>query len=505
MAPADRTDSNNNRPGTHEQESGVLRGATTSIDITSPAPLETAPAPLELRPRVGLSLFWRTFFLLSLLLIGSIVAWLQTFRALEFEPRAVQTAQQIASLVNLSRAALVHSDSINRVSLIKTLADQEGVRILPREPKDTYMTFSTGELDTRVMDELATRLGPGTVLAASVNNEPGLWVGFKIDSDPYWMLLDRSRLTNVGGRTWLIWLITAAALSLTGAALIARLINRPLKQLSFAASRVRDGDFDASRLDEKAVTSEIREVNIGFNRMAQQLAKIEQDRAVMLAGISHDLRTPLARLRLETEMSVADADAREHMAADIDQLDAIIDKFLDYARPDHAELKQVLLNDVIEACLYAVQDQGDMRINLDVARELYVLADEVELARVISNLLENARRYGKTPETGIAVVDIVAKSRNEWVLLKVRDHGMGVAPEALPNLIKPFFRGDAARTAATGAGLGLAIVDKTVQRMGGIFALANTTSGGLAAHIKLQKPKASAPQTEPAANTEPAV
>ncbi len=482
----------------------MIRGVTTSIDVTGPAPLETAPAPLDMRPRVGLSLFWRTFFLLSLLLVGSIVAWLQTFRALEFEPRAVQTAQQIASLVNLSRAALVHSDSIARVSLIKTLADQEGVRIVPREPNDRFTGFTVGELDARVMEELVTRLGPGTVMASTVNAEQGLWIGFKIDQDQYWMLLDRSRLTSVGGRTWLIWLITAAGLSLAGAALIARLINRPLKQLSFAASRVRDGDFDASRLDEKAVTSEIREVNIGFNRMAQQLAKIEQDRAVMLAGISHDLRTPLARLRLETEMSVADADAREHMAADIDQLDAIIDKFLDYARPDHAELKPVLLNDVIEACLYAVQDQGDMRINLDVSKGLYVLADEVELARVISNLLENARRYGKTPETGIAIVDIAAKSRNDWVLLKVRDHGMGVAPEALPNLIKPFFRGDAARTAATGAGLGLAIVDKTVQRMGGIFALANTTSGGLAAHIKLQKPKLNAPQPEEAkAKAEP--
>jgi two-component system osmolarity sensor histidine kinase EnvZ len=140
-----------------------------------------------------------------------------------------------------------------------------------------------------------------------------------------------------------------------------------------------------------------------------------------------------------------------------------------------------------------------MRIHVDVPKNLQVLADEVELARVVSNLLENARRYGKTPETGIAKVDIAAKSRNEWVLLKVRDHGMGVSPEALPNLIKPFFRGDAARTAATGAGLGLAIVDKTVQRMGGIFALANTTSGGLAAHIKLQKPKApTTPDSDPA-------
>ena len=101
------------------------------MDVTSPTPLETAPAPLEIRPRREFSLFWRTFFFLSLLLLGSIVAWLQTFRALESEPRAIQSAQQLASLVNLSRAALRYSDSIARLSLIKTLADprrHDGVR-----------------------------------------------------------------------------------------------------------------------------------------------------------------------------------------------------------------------------------------------------------------------------------------------------------------------------------------------------------------------------------------
>jgi two-component system osmolarity sensor histidine kinase EnvZ len=429
--------------------------------------------------RLALSLFWRTFFMVALLLLGSIVAWFQTFRSLEFEPRAIQTAQQIATLVNLSRAALVHTDGSARESLVKALADQEGVRIVVGKPGEKVERYNADTLDEDVVRDLIGRLGAQTVIARSVDGEVGLWIGFKIQAENYWLVMDRNRFAPVGGKTWVIWLVIAGVLSLAGSALIARLINRPLKQLS----------FDASRLDEKAVTSEIREVNIGFNRMAQQLSKIEQDRAVMLAGISHDLRTPLARLRLETEMSVADTDARDHMAADIDQLDAIIDKFLDYARPDHAELKPVLLNDVIEACLYAVQDQGDMRITLDVAKNLYVLADEVELTRVLSNLVENARRYGKTPETGIAAVDIAAKPRGDWVLLKVRDHGMGVAVETLPNLIKPFFRGDAARTAATGAGLGLAIVDKTVQRMGGIFALANTTSGGLAAHIKLQRPK----------------
>jgi two-component system, OmpR family, osmolarity sensor histidine kinase EnvZ len=463
----------------------LIRAVTTSIDATGPAPLETAPAPLEMRPRVGLSLFWRTFFLLSLLLIGSIVAWLQTFRQLEFEPRAVQTAQQIASLVNLSRAALIHSDAIQRVSLVKALADQEGVRISPREPNDHYVSFDSGGLDTKIVDELVTRLGPGTVVAANVNGAEGLWVGFRIDADQYWIRMDKARFTQVGSRTWVIWLITAAGLSLAGAALIARLINRPLKQLSFAASRVRDGDFDASRLDEKAVTSEIREVNIGFNRMAQQLAKIEQDRAVMLAGISHDLRTPLSRLRLETEMSVTDPDAQAHMVADIEQLDAIIDKFLDYARPDHVRLKSVSLNEVVEACLFAFKDRPDMKFNLDLPDNLAVKADEVELGRVISNLVENARRYGKTPATGVTVIDIAARAREQWILIKVRDHGQGVPPEHLSSLTKPFFRGDAARTAATGAGLGLSIVERTIRRMGGKFALANSSSGGLSARIQL--------------------
>lgn len=462
------------------------------IDFSDHAPLEDLPTELATVQRTGLSLFWRTFFLLSILLLGSILAWLQTLRALEFEPRAIQTAQQIASLVNLSRVALIHADSIARVSLIKTMTEQEGVRILPREPGDRYEPYENDSLSRRIVAELSTRLGPGTVVANSVNHEPGLWIGFVIDGDNYWMLTDRSRFYQTAGKTWLIWLITAAALSLAGAVLIARLINRPLKQLSFAASRIREGDFNASRLDEAVATSEIRQVNIGFNRMAQRLAKIEQDRTVMLAGISHDLRTPLARLRLETEMSVSDPDARAHMAADIEQLDAIIEKFLDYARPDHMQLTPVNLNEVIQACIYVFKDRSDMRFNLDLEDRLMVLADEVELGRVISNLVENARRYGKSVQTGVAMLDITARTRDKWVLLKVRDHGLGVSNEHLSNLTKPFFRGNAARTAATGAGLGLAIVEKTIQRMGGQFALVNASSGGLAAHIKLPaapKPK----------------
>jgi len=465
----------------------VAKAKVIDFESSSPAPLTKTAHGRAIKPYSGLSLFWRTFFLLALLLLGSILAWLQTLRSLEFEPRAIQTAQQLASQVNLSRAALIHADAIARVSLLKTMADEEGLRIVPREPTDQFTPFNADAISRQVALELTTRLGPGTVVASSVNAQPGLRVGFNIDGDDYWLLTDQNRFNPAGGRTWVIWLTVAAALSLAGAALIARLINRPLKELSFAATRVREGDFAASRLDETVITGEIREVNIGFNRMAQRLAKIEQDRAVMLAGISHDLRTPLARLRLETEMSVSDLDAREHMAADIAQLDAIIGKFLDYARPDKGKLDAIVLADVVDACVYSLSKQSDVLIDVQLEDNLVIKADRVELGRVISNLLENARRYGKSPDTGVARIDIKAIGRDKWVLIKIRDHGLGVAQEQLANLTQPFYRGEAARTAANGAGLGLAIVEKTIQRMGGTFVLTNATSGGLSAHIKLQR------------------
>jgi two-component system osmolarity sensor histidine kinase EnvZ len=452
---------------------------------TGPASLETAPAPLDAHAPREVSLFWRTFLLLSMLLLGCFIAWLQTFRALEFEPRTLQSARQLASLVNLSRAALVNSDSIARVSLVKTLAEEEGVRIAPREPGDLYRPFNEDSLSQRTTDLLKERLGADTIIAREVNNQEGLWIGLNIGDDPYWLQIDPSRIQLVAGTTWLIWLGTAALISLAGAAVIARLINRPLKHLSFAASRVRDGDFNASQLNELVATSEIRQVNIGFNRMAQKLSKIEHDRALMLAGISHDLRTPLARLRLETEMSVGDLEAREHMSADIEQVNAIIDKFLDYARPDQLEPSRVSLNEVVEAAIFAMGSASDVTVKCVIPENTIVMGDAVELHRVFSNLLENAQRYGKHPITAVVRVDIAAKVKDGFVLIKLRDHGPGVSPEMLAQLTQPFFRGDASRSSATGTGLGLAIVERAIARMGGRFALANSSTGGLAAHMKL--------------------
>ena len=415
---------------------------------------------------------------------------MQTLRALEFEPRAVQAAQQTAGLVNLSRVALQQADGITRVALVKSLGTQQAIRVAPHEPGDRWEPFEVDRFTRRVGEELRAVLGPDTVVARSVNGQEGLWVGFTIERDRerdrFWLQADGGPASPLNETTWMIWIGIALAATLVGSVAIASLINRPLKQLSFAASRIREGDLD-SRLDENTLTSEIREVNMGFNRMARELARVEEDRAVMLAGISHDLRTPLARLRLETEMSVADDEAKRNMALDIDQLDAIIDKFMDYARPGETKLGPVHVAQLIDREAAAFRDPAQIRIASRVPEELVVIGDETELGRVFLNLFENARRYGRGTYTGIAEVTVSSVKTGPWAIVSVRDQGPGVAPEKLSQLTTPFFRGDAARTAATGAGLGLAIVDKAMHRMGGRLELANAPDGGLVAHLRLRR------------------
>jgi two-component system osmolarity sensor histidine kinase EnvZ len=173
------------------------------------------------------------------------------------------------------------------------------------------------------------------------------------------------------------------------------------------------------------------------------------------------------------------------MANDIEQVTAIIDKFLDYARAEHVVMAPVMLDEVITAALQPYIGAPDCRIVSSVPSGCQVMADAVELRRVIDNLLENASRYGRSADQTLHI-DLSVAMTPPWVVLTLSDHGAGVPHEILPRLVEPFFRANEARTAATGSGLGLAIAQKTVQRMGGQLLLQRAPSGGLMVTIRLQ-------------------
>lgn len=436
----------------------------------------------------GLSgrLYWRTFFLIVLLVSASLGVWFQSFRVLQLGPRVEQTSRQITSLIDLTRIALVHAAPQYRSALLDELVKREDIYIYPRVPSDQWVPMAHTDFTRRLTASVNKRLHETLDFADAVNGRPGLWIGFRIENEDYWLLLDRSRLNSSLGEAWVIWSVLATLLALIGAAIIARFVNRPLRDLSVATARVREGDF-SHQLSETSGTQEIREVNRGFNRMARALQDIEQDRALMLAGISHDIRTPLARLRLEAELSVPDAQARNDIVSDIEQADSIINKFMEYARSTSPARESVDLPDMLSKIVSDYAKNPDTHIRIPRDAEAKVMADPLELQRILVNLIENARRYGRSPGTSRVELDIGLTKRIAEVAISVRDHGPGVAPDHLPLLTRPFFRGDEARTAAKGTGLGLAIVEKTVARMDGRLEIRNAKGGGLLVRLWLPR------------------
>jgi two-component system, OmpR family, osmolarity sensor histidine kinase EnvZ len=433
-------------------------------------------------------LFWRTFVMISFLLAASLFTWYFTSQHVELEPRINQAATQVQTLVNMTRTGLVHADPLLREALIGDLRVNENIGIFARTNTDLVTPLENTEFNRRLTAQTLQLLGKDTVLAADVNKTAlGLWVSFAIEGDRYWMLAQRNRILPDDDPKWAAWGIAALFMSILGAIFITRIINSPLKRLSFAASRIREGDFK-HELTEVGASPEIRDLNRGFNRMARTLEKVESDRAVMLAGISHDIRTPLTRLRLETEMAVPDAMSRQNMIADIEQVNVIIEKFLEYARPQNkSKLVPVHVRELIDDMTAEYLDDDHINLRTKGSMSATVMGDPVELRRALINLLENAKRYARNESTDVAEVDVHVRSSSTHIQLEIRDHGPGVPDEHLGNLTKPFYRGDAARTEVKGTGLGLAIVERIIERMDGRFSLANASPPGLSAKIDLKR------------------
>lgn len=429
-------------------------------------------------------LFWRTFFLLAFLITASLLAWVTSFRAVEREPRAQQVAAQVISIVTVTRAALTHSAPDLRRELLFDLASNEGIRIYPLELNDVVVPApSTGLMP--VVESIAKgRLGPETRFAASVNDVAGFWVSFNIDEDQYWLRLDRERIDHWSNIQWLGWASTTLLLSLLGAVFISRLINQPLARITAATREIAKGRSPPP-LPETGPT-EIREANRSFNQMAADLHRVESDRAVILAGISHDLRTPLARMQLEVEMAKLPTDAREGMQSDLAQMDAIIGQFLEYAKPtSSAQLASVDLSTLLQDCAREMARLPDVAIKTAIANNVNVFGNGTDLKRLASNLLENARRYGKTAGDEQAQVEIGCRVEGSQAIIEINDKGPGVPEADMDRLLRPFTRLDSARGQANGAGLGLAIVDRIVRRHRGSMKLTNRSGGGFNIRVSI--------------------
>ena len=474
------------------------------------------------------SLLWRTFVIIAVLMFVSVLAWVQLFRFYEREPRARQISQQIIAILNLTRAALISSRPEARSALMGEISATEQIEIYPVEANEKLESAPSPARPIAVLVETLVRekAGAATRFAFRRNGEEGLWVSFRIDEDEYWIRMGRERIEPPLPWDWLGWGALAVALALLGAYWLVRRVTQPLRSLASAARAVGRGE-PAPR-QEEAGAREIVEVAHAFNQMAQDLKSQETNRAMVLAGISHDLRTPLARLRLGVEMS-SDATFRDGMVADIEQMDAVISQFLEFARAGKDESRpgeQVDLT-ALAAELAAHYTSLAHHVTtaapagaLDQAQAVVkAIARPAPLKRALMNLIDNALRYAVPRATqpldagvetsgdagaadthvdGINAneptqIEIVVTRAAQQAVIEIRDRGPGIPPADMERVKQPFTRLDEARgsndgtvdSAQGGSGLGLAIVDRIVRQSDGRFDLLPREGGGLIARITL--------------------
>jgi len=423
-----------------------------------------------------MTLFTRSFLLIALLILVAAAATFQLYRVYEREPRARELAQQTVSIVNLTRAALVNADPVLRRNLLIEINEREGIRLAPVTAGEVLEPLPNDALLELVSSRIRQALGEHTRFAYARDAAKGFWVSFNIDDDDYWVMLPRERFAPSFGLELLGGGLALLGLALVAAWLIASALSRPLGAIAAAAREVGRGQPPAP-LPETG-PREMRTVSIAFNRMAGDLAAMERERAMVLAGISHDLRTPLSRLRLAIEMSGADRETMDAMSTDVEEMDKVIGQFLAFARGEDEALVAGDLNGMIAQIVEGYRKR-EYQVSFTPGKLAMLRFAPFAVHRAIVNLVDNALNYAG------GAVEIGTRRDGEHALIEVMDRGPGVPANELERLKRPFTRLHEARSGSGGAGLGLAIVDRIARAHGGKFELAPREGGGLAARLRL--------------------
>ncbi len=321
---------------------------------------------------------------------------------------------------------------------------------------------------------LTARLGAGARVRVQWGDETMLWVHPR-PSAPYWLGMSARRLEQGVPGVLALWAVVLVGVAVGGGLVLAHFLNRGLRRLADQAARMGRGEEPAG--PPPGGPRELRALGLALERMAGDLRQSAQDRAVLLAGVSHDLRTPLARIRLSLEMlGDADPELRDGIALDVDEMDAIIGQFIASIRDGHDEAAvPVDLNTLIrEVAARVARVRPPPRLHLADLPSAALRPTAVR--RLLINLLENADRHGGEP------VEVVSETVPGRLIVRVLDRGPGVAEGEIEALFEPFTRG---RTRGGGSGLGLVIARRIARLHGGELHLANRPGGGLEARLEL--------------------
>jgi two-component system osmolarity sensor histidine kinase EnvZ len=419
------------------------------------------------------SAFGQTVSLIGLLLfINQIVTYI-SFAIYVFEPHEQQINQLLAKQVRVVFIDI--NDAKLSPKMAKAFHNETAIGVYREEDALKFGLASAGLYPYR-SEQMSLLLGGPTEVRISDGDEYLFWI--RAPQAPHlWVKIPLNGMEKGSFNPLIFFMVVIGLLSVMGGWIFVRQLNRPLKSLEIAAENVGRGDFSEPLIERG--TSEVMAVTQAFNHMSKGIKQLEEDRNLLMAGISHDLRTPLTRIRLASEMMhEQDAFLKEGIETDIDDMNNIIDQFIDYIRhdsKDKAELGD--LNVLVEEVLN-IETPSDRLITFMPGNIPKIPLRYVAVRRALANLIQNAIRYTNDK------IEVTTGVNKKYAFFTVSDNGQGIAEADIERLFQPFTQGDTAR-GTDGSGLGLAIIKRIVNNHGGHVVLTNRPQGGLKATVSL--------------------
>ncbi len=414
------------------------------------------------------------------------VAEITTFSLIFHHDRSMhmrQTVRYAAGQVRLLQKLLPGLEDEFRLRLEET---NPGEQWLQLRPDGAYVPQHTPQFGFAAMfaEELERSLGePVSLRYAGRGSRSGLWIGFNAAGERWWLILPPPRFKpqELPPDLWQKLGIALLVLTLIAGWFVYSII-RPLKRLGEAVSATGEGA--GCRVTPSGPT-EVRRLAERYNTMLTQLDRADAERREMLAGLTHDLRAPLARLRVRLALLENEAD-RSGVARDADDMERIVSQCLAFLRSETQH------TDDIEALAIADAVSNEVARHRELGRPLEISVSEPaaaclvaitrgDLQRLLDNLIDNALQYGAPP------VEIVLTAEQPGtVALLVRDHGPGIADADRKKALEAFAQIEPARATRGSCGLGLAIVRRIVEGYGGELALCNAPDGGLQVTVRFK-------------------
>jgi two-component system osmolarity sensor histidine kinase EnvZ len=413
------------------------------------------------------------------------VAWIAIFQIVVFclsawwvaWPLLRAASNDFAALIVLSAQTWVELPPERRAALQDALAAEHGLQLVdaraPLTEGASYLPFVL-LLERR----LGTLTGQPTRVVWDTQQQRYL-ADIRLGHTQLRFAFARDRIGTNPPLAILTILLASLSLALLVAHLLSRRLIRPLTRLERAVQAVGRGETPALPLENGV--RELDGLSREFNAMAHQVQSQAQTRATLLVGVSHDLRSPIARLRMALELARAQPDPAlfDNMERYLEQMDSLIGNFIDYGRGISRQAPQPL-----ELAPWLAQRASEHQARFTPCGDIVLLTDPAALERVLANLLENAHRYAPDHPPQLR-----CNLSKQAVQIDVLDRGPGIPSDQIDKVFTPFFRGDTARQ-SPGSGLGLAIVREICRAHGWNIELFNRSGGGL--HAQLTLPKSAA-------------